>query len=133
MTDLQATADYFKITEEQLTGTKRLQRFVQARQFFSAYLLSKHYSLTRIASILFRKHCTIINYRDNHKGEMRFNDDYRQDYEDYLNYLGIFTPIIPNEKEIISKRDTEWQEALIKFYGKMLNSSLVEKIVDNFS
>lgn len=127
------TAKYFYISVGGLRGTDQERVYVIARQFFysvarQTYWKDKQHTLESIAKFVNREHSTVINGLNNHLNDLK-NKRYYNDYQRYLEYIGLKDDDIPiNIPELIAQRDKQWIEGIEKYYGKMLNPTLLKKI-----
>lgn len=76
---LRVTADYFKLTVDDLTGTRRLAKINAARQI-AIYLMREHtdHTLAQIGEIFGRTHTTVLHGYNKIVEELKISDDLKQ-------------------------------------------------------
>lgn len=120
------TASFFYISVAKIKGNERDRVFVMARQFLISLIRDEN-TLEKIGKFLNNKdHCTIINNLRKHEDDL-LNLRYNETYQRYLQFVG--SP--ESEKslsleEIERQRDLKWIGVLEKYYGKNLNSTLLD-------
>lgn len=127
------TCKFFYLSTMGLKGDCQERVYVIARQFYFSIarqieINGRTQTLERIGSFVNRSHSTVINSMECHKEELK-TKRYNSDYKRYCEYIGVIDTDIPETKEsIITERDKLWKEGIEKYYGKMLNSTLLKKI-----
>ena len=73
-------AKVFDITEQEIIGKCREKQYVKARMFISFYLRTHGFSYKHIGLVLHKDHSSIIHHVNTFKDEIKFNDQFRDDY-----------------------------------------------------
>ena len=76
------SARIFEISEQEVMAKRRVRLFVQARTAIASILRFKYnMSLCNIGRAMAKDHSTIINMIKNHKTDMKYDEIYRNRYQ----------------------------------------------------